>query len=65
MLQRRQRASDLKNLSVIMAAIHASAWINEKMNDWLGEKNAADTISLSVPNNVTLKMGCRIGCFRM
>jgi len=30
MLQRGSGASDLKNLSVIMAAIHASAWINEK-----------------------------------
>jgi phosphoenolpyruvate synthase/pyruvate phosphate dikinase len=55
--QRRQLASDKKNLSVIMAAIHASAWINEKMNEWLGEKNLADTLSLSVPNNVTSEMG--------
>jgi pyruvate,water dikinase len=60
MQQRRQRASDLKNLSVIMAAIHASAWINEKMNDWLGEKNASDTLSLSVPNNVTSEMGMQL-----
>lgn len=55
--QRRQLASDHKNLSVIMAAIHASAWINEEMNEWLGEKNVADTLSLSVPNNVTSEMG--------
>ncbi|OQP64625.1 phosphoenolpyruvate synthase [Niastella populi] len=55
--QRRQLAADKKNLSVIMAAIHASAWINEKMNEWLGEKNVADTISLSVANNVTSEMG--------
>lgn len=54
---RRQLASDQKNLSVIMAGIHASAWINEKMNEWLGEKNVADTLSLSVPNNVTSEMG--------
>ncbi|MGW8956895.1 phosphoenolpyruvate synthase [Paenibacillus sp. NPDC055715] len=60
MQQRRQRASDTKNLSVIMAAFHASAWINEKMNDWLGEKNAADTLSLSVPNNVTSEMGMEL-----
>ncbi len=55
--QRRQRSSDMKNLSVIMAAIHASAWINENMNDWLGETNVADTLTLSVPNNVTSEMG--------
>ena len=60
MQQRRQRALDMKNLSVIMAAIHASAWINEKMNDWLGEKNVADTISLSVSNNVTSEMGMKL-----
>jgi len=60
MQQRRRRASDLKNLSVIMAAIHASAWINEKMNDWVGEKNVADTLSLSVPNNVTSEMGMEL-----
>jgi pyruvate,water dikinase len=60
MQQRRRRSSDLKNLSVIMAAIHASAWINEKMNDWLGEKNVADTLSLSVPNNVTSEMGMEL-----
>jgi rifampicin phosphotransferase len=27
------------------------------MNDWLGEKNVADTLSQSVPNNVTSEMG--------
>ncbi|MGG3281143.1 phosphoenolpyruvate synthase [Paenibacillus solani] len=60
MQQRRQRASDLNNLNVIMAAMHASAWINEKMDDWLGEKNVADTLSLSVPNNVTSEMGMEL-----
>ncbi|QDY82693.1 phosphoenolpyruvate synthase [Paenibacillus polymyxa] len=60
MQQRRQRASDLKNLSVIMSAIHASAWINEKMSEWLGEKNVADTLSLSVPNNITSEMGMEL-----
>ena len=42
---------------VFMAAINASSWINEKMNEWLGEKNAADTLSQSVPNNITSEMG--------
>lgn len=55
--QRTQRTSDMKSLGVIMAAIHAAAWINEQMYDWLGEKNVADTLSLSVPNNVTSEMG--------
>ncbi|MCU7496537.1 MAG: phosphoenolpyruvate synthase [Ignavibacteria bacterium] len=42
---------------VIMAAMNASAWINDKMKEWLGESNAADTLSQSVPNNVTSEMG--------
>ncbi|GAA3333071.1 hypothetical protein GCM10020331_095690 [Ectobacillus funiculus] len=29
----------------------------KKMNEWLGEKNAADTLSQSVPNNITSEMG--------
>lgn len=40
-----------------MAAIDASSWINENMKKWLGEKNAADTLSQSVPNNITSEMG--------
>ncbi|MFT9847796.1 phosphoenolpyruvate synthase [Aneurinibacillus sp. REN35] len=48
---------DPQSLGVIMAAMDASTWINEKMNTWLGEKNAADTLSQSVPNNITSEMG--------
>ncbi|MED3726345.1 phosphoenolpyruvate synthase [Priestia filamentosa] len=43
--------------SVFRAAMDASSWINEKMNEWLGEKNVADTLSQSVPNNITSEMG--------
>jgi pyruvate,water dikinase len=49
-----------QSLGVIMTAMNASSWINEKMLDWLGEKNAADTLSQSVPNNVTSKMGLEL-----
>jgi pyruvate,water dikinase len=48
---------DPQSSGVIMAAMDASTWINEKMNEWLGEKNAADTLSQSVPNNITSEMG--------
>ena len=48
---------DPQSTAVFMAAINASLWINEKMKDWLGEKNAADTLSQSVPNNITSEMG--------
>lgn len=46
-----------QSLGVIMAAVNASSWINEKINKWLGEKNVADTLSQSAPNNVTSEMG--------
>ncbi|MBO9130780.1 phosphoenolpyruvate synthase [Bacillus sp. 165] len=48
---------DPQSSAVFMSAINASSWINEKMNEWLGEKNAADTLSQSVPNNITSEMG--------
>jgi len=53
----RQILFDPQSSAVFMAAINASAWINEKMNEWLGEKNAADTLAQSVPNNITSAMG--------
>ncbi|MCY9209305.1 phosphoenolpyruvate synthase [Bacillus subtilis] len=46
-----------KSSVLIQAAMNASLWINEKMNEWLGEKNAADTLSQSVPHNITSEMG--------
>ena len=42
---------------VIMAGMSATWWLNEKLLAWLGEKNAADTLAQSVPNNVTSEMG--------
>ncbi|GHO46072.1 phosphoenolpyruvate synthase [Ktedonospora formicarum] len=48
---------DPQSSSVFMAAINASAWLNENMDKWLGEKNVADTLSQSVPNNITSEMG--------
>jgi len=41
----------------LMAGIEATWWINEQLQAWLGEKNAADTLTLSVPHNVTSEMG--------
>jgi phosphoenolpyruvate synthase/pyruvate phosphate dikinase len=48
---------DPQSSAVIMAAMDACVWINEKMEKWLGEKNVADTLSQSVPNNITSEMG--------
>ena len=48
---------DPQSTAVFTAAINASSWINEKMNEWLSEKNAADMLSQSAPNNITSEMG--------
>jgi len=50
-------AFDPQSHRVIMAAMDATSWINDKMNEWLNEKKAADTLSQSVPNNITSQMG--------
>ena len=46
-----------QSFGVIFTGMNAASWINEKMYEWLGEKNAADTLSQSVPNNITSEMG--------
>ena len=46
-----------QSLQVIMAGMEATWWLNEQLEAWLGEKNAADTLTQSVPNNVTSEMG--------
>jgi pyruvate,water dikinase len=46
-----------QSMGVILAAQDAYAWLNEKVEQWLGEKNVADTLAQSVPNNVTSEMG--------
>jgi pyruvate,water dikinase len=48
---------DPQNHQVIMAAMEAAWWLNERLEAWLGEKTAADTLTQSVPNNVTSEMG--------
>jgi rifampicin phosphotransferase len=40
-----------------MTAMEATWWLNERLQAWLGEKNAADTLTQSVPHNVTSEMG--------
>lgn len=46
-----------RSFRVIMAGMNATLWLNEQMQAWLGEKNAADVLSQSAPNNVTSEMG--------
>jgi rifampicin phosphotransferase len=42
---------------VILAGMEAVWWLNNHLQTWLGEKNAADRLIQSVPNNVTSEMG--------
>jgi phosphoenolpyruvate synthase/pyruvate phosphate dikinase len=55
--QLKKIAFDPQSFGVLMTGINASFWVNEKMNEWLGEKNAADILAQSVPNNITSEMG--------
>jgi pyruvate,water dikinase len=48
---------DPHSTRVFMTAIDATWWLNDQLQAWLGEKNAADTLTQSVPNNVTSEMG--------
>jgi pyruvate,water dikinase len=40
-----------------MAGMEATWWLNDHLQAWLGEKNAADTLAQSAPGNVTSEMG--------
>src|SRR5256886_8719433 len=40
-----------------MSAMEAASLLNDQLEAWLGEKNAADTLTQAVPHNVTSEMG--------
>ncbi|MEV6548549.1 rifamycin-inactivating phosphotransferase [Streptomyces sp. NPDC051597] len=48
---------DRLSMQVIMAGMEATWWLNDQLREWLGEKNAADTLTLSAPGNITSEMG--------
>ena len=48
---------DPQSHQVFMSAMEAAWWLNDQLQAWLGEKNAADTLTQSVPRNVTSEMG--------
>ncbi|MEH1055672.1 rifamycin-inactivating phosphotransferase [Micromonospora sp. CPCC 206171] len=48
---------DPLSMQAIMAGMEATWWLNDQLQEWLGEKNAADTLTLSAPGNVTSEMG--------
>ena len=60
MEQRKRIAIDPRSMQVIMAGMASSWWLNDRLEEWIGEKNAADTLAQSVPNNVTSEMGLEL-----
>ncbi|CAM5469103.1 putative phosphoenolpyruvate synthase [Streptomyces spiroverticillatus] len=48
---------DPLSMQAIMASHEATWWLNEKLEEWLGEKNSTDTLTLSAPDNITSEMG--------
>ncbi len=48
---------DPQSHQVFMSAMEAAWWLNDQLREWLGEKNVADTLTRSVPHNVTSEMG--------
>ncbi len=57
---KRLRKELSSHIDLIQAAMDAAMWINEKMEQWLGEKHAADQLTQSVPNNITSEMGMEL-----
>ncbi|MES9683409.1 phosphoenolpyruvate synthase [Gottfriedia acidiceleris] len=53
----RELLFDPRSSAVFMSAMNATEWINEKIYEWLNEKNVGDTITQSAPNNITSEMG--------
>ncbi|MGW2997288.1 rifamycin-inactivating phosphotransferase, partial [Streptomyces sp. NPDC001193] len=55
--EHRRVLSDPLSIQAIMAGMEATWWLNDKLLEWLDEKNAADTLTLSAPDNITSEMG--------
>ena len=56
-LELKRVAFDPRNMQAIMAGMQATWWLNDRLEEWLGEKGAADTLAQSAPHNVTSQMG--------
>jgi pyruvate,water dikinase len=57
LVELRKLLFDPQSHAAIMAGIEATWWLNEQLDAWLGEKNGADTLTQSAPDNVTSEMG--------
>jgi pyruvate,water dikinase len=41
----------------VMTGMEAAWWLNDRLHEWLGERNPVDDLSLAAPGNVTAEMG--------
>ncbi|WP_409238774.1 rifamycin-inactivating phosphotransferase [Streptomyces sp. PA5.6] len=56
-VEHKEVLSDPLSFQALMAGMDATWWLNDRLREWLGETNAADTLTLSAPDNVTSEMG--------
>ncbi|WP_245633606.1 rifamycin-inactivating phosphotransferase [Amycolatopsis jejuensis] len=55
--EHKRMLGDPVSMQAIMAGMDSTWWLNDRLEEWLGETNAADTLTLSAPGNVTSEMG--------
>lgn len=53
----KRQLTDPESRPALMAGIDATWWLNDHLQEWLGEAGIADTLSQSVANNITSQMG--------
>lgn len=53
----KRQLTDPQSMQALMAGINATWWLNDRLEEWLGEKGVVDTLSQSVDNNITSRMG--------
>ena len=58
--QLKEAMYDPQGMAAIYVGVYAVSWLNKKMEKWLGEKSAADSLSKSVVGNVTSEMGLKL-----
>ena len=49
--------TDRRSHQVYMSAMEAAWWLNDHLQEWLGDTNASDALTQSVPDNIASEMG--------
>ncbi|MBL8777339.1 MAG: phosphoenolpyruvate synthase [Acidimicrobiales bacterium] len=53
----RSRLANPESLPVLLTSMEAAFWLNDHLEEWLGETNVVDLLSQSLTGNVTAEMG--------